>query len=348
MEECREDVPSHIILDWAFWNWEGNSYSGDIDIPSTVIIPELGTEPFAVTMIGEGAFKSCINLHSISLPSSIRKIGAGAFYHCTALTSLHLNDEIQYVGMHAFEGCRSMHELHFPLGCTKIDYSTMTGCGIDDGDLHLTGVDNVTYVAHWGLSSCGLKEFPYMPSLKKVEDTSFRSTLLEALDLSYIFNGAGLFKDGCWHESSSLKSIILPALCPDNFHKAFEGCPSISYIKIFNREPPELEEDWSARVAPGCVLDVPDMMMDKYLSHPYWSKFAVKAHSSSGSVECQFTENIQVVINDGILSIDAPSQVIVIRADGTILGQGSSLRLQLPVGLYIIKGESWERKVFIP
>lgn len=57
-------------------------YSGDINIPLTVIYSE---QTYNVTRIGENAFNNCIGLTSISIPASVKTIGNNAFSGCINL-----------------------------------------------------------------------------------------------------------------------------------------------------------------------------------------------------------------------------------------------------------------------
>lgn len=55
--------------------------------------------------IGEGAFKSCVNLKYIDLSGLLVAIGPSAFEDCTSLRRITLGKCIQYIGDNAFAGC---------------------------------------------------------------------------------------------------------------------------------------------------------------------------------------------------------------------------------------------------
>ena len=55
--------------------------------------------------IGEGAFKNCSNLSSVSIPNSVTVIGGYAFGECSNLTSIAIPNSVTAIGDHAFRYC---------------------------------------------------------------------------------------------------------------------------------------------------------------------------------------------------------------------------------------------------
>ena len=55
----------------------------------------------SVTSIGEGAFRKCTGLTSVTFPEGLTSIGGKAFYGCTRLTSVTVPDSAQ-LGPQAF------------------------------------------------------------------------------------------------------------------------------------------------------------------------------------------------------------------------------------------------------
>jgi hypothetical protein len=99
-----------------------NSYSGEIVIPSTVTYTE---QSYSVTSIGRGAFRSCSDLTSVTIPNSVTNIGDYAFNKCSGLTSvisLAITPPICIIGV--FSGVNMQAcKLFVPTG-SKADYQT--------------------------------------------------------------------------------------------------------------------------------------------------------------------------------------------------------------------------------
>ena len=80
----------------------GDSYSGDIVIPSTVPYDEV---TYSVTSIGERAFEECYNLTSVIISEGITKIGVSAFASCYNMTRVEIPSTVTLIDPWAFAFC---------------------------------------------------------------------------------------------------------------------------------------------------------------------------------------------------------------------------------------------------
>ncbi len=64
----------------------------------------------AVTSIGEGAFRWCIGLTSITIPNSVTSIGNSAFEVCASLTSITISDSVTSIGDIFFTRLIQLHD----------------------------------------------------------------------------------------------------------------------------------------------------------------------------------------------------------------------------------------------
>ena len=87
-----------------------------------VVIPDF------VTHIGNGAFRKCSSLRSVSLPDSVTHIGNGAFYGCPSLRSVSIPDSVTHIGKCAFEYCCSLRSVSIPESVMHIGGSAFYGC----------------------------------------------------------------------------------------------------------------------------------------------------------------------------------------------------------------------------
>ena len=89
-----------------------NSYSGDIEIPSTVTNNDT---TYSVTGIGTSAFRKCTSLTSIIIPETVDTIGIYAFYNCSSLTSVNIPESVDSICNSAFCKCSSLTNLTLPV-----------------------------------------------------------------------------------------------------------------------------------------------------------------------------------------------------------------------------------------
>jgi BspA type Leucine rich repeat region (6 copies)/Hint domain len=93
------------------------------------------TIPNSVTTLGPYAFNSCISLVSVSIPNSVGSIGQNAFSGCYNLTSITLSNTLKSIGDSAFSGCSSLTSVTIPNSVTGIGNYAFQFC---------TGLTSVT------------------------------------------------------------------------------------------------------------------------------------------------------------------------------------------------------------
>lgn len=106
--------------------------------------------PSRVTEIPPYCFLLCERLRDVSLPATLKEIGRGAFQQCAALEEIRIPSRVAVVGMNAFSFCTSLRELSFPssvreLGsyvaseCTSLERATLPGNDALLGELMFSG-----------------------------------------------------------------------------------------------------------------------------------------------------------------------------------------------------------------
>ena len=130
------------------------AYSGNVIIPRSIISD--GIE-YSVVGIDDGAFVSCTNLTSVTIPESVTSIGYEAFYGCSGLTSVTIPESVTSISNGAFYGCSGLTSVIIPDNVTIIYGSAFEGC---------TNLASVSIPE--GISSIGAKAFARCPNLKDV------------------------------------------------------------------------------------------------------------------------------------------------------------------------------------
>jgi hypothetical protein len=88
--------------------------------------------------------KVLFELESVYVNAECEEINSCAFRNCTNLKTVSFaGDKITTIGQYAFVDCEKLESMKLPTSVTKIDTRAFYRCGIK----HLTGLDNVSYVA---------------------------------------------------------------------------------------------------------------------------------------------------------------------------------------------------------
>ena len=111
---------------------DGTLYTGDITIPETV---SDGTTSYSVTAIGNDAFRSCVDLGAVTVPSSVKTIGQTAFGYIGSpmnmgknTFSITLNEGLETIGAEAFIGSRKLKSIHIPASVTTLGTKIFQNC----------------------------------------------------------------------------------------------------------------------------------------------------------------------------------------------------------------------------
>ena len=75
----------------------------DIEVPGSVKAKDGNN--YKVTAFGDGCFKNCEIITSITIPSSVTSLGNECFYHCYGLTSITIPSSVTSLGDWCFGNC---------------------------------------------------------------------------------------------------------------------------------------------------------------------------------------------------------------------------------------------------
>lgn len=174
-----------------------------------------------ITLIGSNAFDYCINLSSITFPSTLTTIKACAFSGCNSLKNIIIPDSVSTLGSAAFSGCKSLESVSTGSSLTTIEQDVFNGCTA------------LTYVSfHDSLTTIERSAFAYCTSLKSITLSSNVTTIE-----SYAFR-----------DCSSLLSFTIPASVSSIGSGVFSGCDSLSAIDVVGSNN-------SYKSIEGCLFD---------------------------------------------------------------------------------------------
>jgi hypothetical protein len=112
-----------------------------------------------VTSIGAGAFLSCNQLESVTIPDSVTSIGDSAFRYCRGLTDITIPDSVTSIGDSAFSYCYDLISVTIPDSVTSIGSCAFFRC---TGLTSITIPDSVERIAAEAFYYCeGLTSIKY-------------------------------------------------------------------------------------------------------------------------------------------------------------------------------------------
>ena len=118
------DIPSFVIIDGKEYVVESilnDAFRSCQDMTSITI-------PSTITSIGSNAFEDCIGLTEITIPESVKSIDDGVFNGCSNLLSINLPEHLDIIGNNAFEGCSNLKHINIPNSVQIIGIEAFKDC----------------------------------------------------------------------------------------------------------------------------------------------------------------------------------------------------------------------------
>ena len=246
----------------------GNSYSGSITIPSTVIYD--GTT-YSVTSIGNRAFSGCTGLTNITIPNSVTSIGSSAFdnvkhiiYTGSATGSpwgaisingfvdgdfvfsddkktqlvvyigtggdVSIPNSVTSIGSSAFYDCDGLTSVTIPNSVTSIGERAFYNCS---GLTSITIPNSVTTIGGNAFFRCtGLTSVTIPNSVTSIGDWAFSDcTRLTSITIPNSVTSIG---DRAFYECTGLTSVTIPNSVTSIGSYAFADCSGLTNITIPN------------------------------------------------------------------------------------------------------------------
>lgn len=170
------------------------------------ILAEGSTSSLFRTMHIDGAFKGCLLLENVTVPSTVTRFVSGAFSDCTSLA------EIKFSEPSAIE-------------TFELSYS------VENNGLGMVGGSPAPRVYYGLFEGCtSLRSFTIPSSVTRLQQYTFKTCPVESIvipETVHIVEGTGLFQ-GCSH----LRTVTLPSYVTEISDDMFNGCSSLETINM--------------------------------------------------------------------------------------------------------------------
>lgn len=167
------------------------------------IILDLGGTT-GLTEIPSKAFKECLYLTGVNIPSSVTSIGEYAFSE-SPLSTVTIPDSVTSIGDYAFSRCERLTSVTIPESVTSIGNNVFDYCH------SLTSVNipnSVTFISEYAFSNC------------------------YSLTTVNIPNSVTSIGNGAFYNCSSLTNVTIPSSVTSIGWNAFSGCESLTSVNI--------------------------------------------------------------------------------------------------------------------
>ena len=218
-----------------------SKYTGAVEIPSSVTYEDV---TYSVTSIGDGAFRGCSGLTSVTIPNSVTSIGVSAFYGCSGLTSVTIPNSVTSIRSYAFQYCYGLTSVTIGNSVTSIDWYAFSGCS---GLTSVTIPNSVTSIGERAFNNCSSLTSVHITDIESWCKISFRfydSNPLYYAHHLYI-NGSEItqleipnsvtsIRSFAFYNCSGLTSVTIPNSVTSIGSSAFYNCSGLTSVTIPN------------------------------------------------------------------------------------------------------------------
>lgn len=202
----------------------------DIEVPGSVKAKDGNN--YKVTAFGDGCFKNCEIITSITIPSSVTSLGNECFYHCYGLTSITIPSSVTSFGKGCFQLCVRLTSITIPSSVTSIGEMCFSCSGLTS----IMIPSSITSLGESCFGDCAnLTSITIPSSVTSLEKMCFAS--------------------------SGLMSIMIPSSVTYLGSSCFQYCRDLESIYFMGKNPYHISK---AEIPTTCIIYVPEEYLQNY------------------------------------------------------------------------------------
>ena len=230
-------------------------YSGNIVVPEKVKASD-GVE-YPVTAFGENAFKECLGLKSVTIPSSVTSLGEWCFSDCSGLTSVTIPSSVTSLGDNCFRSCSGLTSITIPSSVTSLGNYCFAYCS---GLTSITIPSSVTSLGNDCFNGCsGLTSITIPSSVTSLGSWCFK--ICSGLTSITIPSSVTSLGWGCFIGCSGLTSITIPSSVTYLGSKCFMDCSKLEKATFQGTLP---QNTIDCDLLSTCIFYVPKAYLQDY------------------------------------------------------------------------------------
>lgn len=224
----------------AYNEYDNAYYLGNESNPYLLLVKAKSTDISSCNIhestkiIYASAFRDCVNLASIEIPTGALEINYSAFAGCSSLSAVTLPEGIKSIAANTFELCASLESITVPSTVEKIGDRAFFGCSAL-ADIKIP--DSVVVIGDYAFGGCDLLTYTeYENALYLGNDANPHRYLIsaksETIESCTVHPNAKYICGYAFYECKSLVSILISQGVSSIGAHAFEYCSSLVSVSI--------------------------------------------------------------------------------------------------------------------
>ena len=244
------------------------TYSGNVAIPEQVTV---NGKDYAVTAIGNNAFRGSNYLTSVSIPSSVKFIGKYAFKDCSRLQEVTIPNSVEIIDYGAFMGCSRLSNLSLSNGLREIGNFAFSECMKLNS---LTLPNSLQSLGKAAFMACTrIARLKTGNGLKEIGDGAF--SFCYGMTEAVIGDNVTTLGESAFYWCTNLRKVTFGLSVDSIGPQAFAECYSLMSLTLKPEFVPVVDdpECFSETSYANATLYVPEGCEDDYRFAPVWDQF---------------------------------------------------------------------------